>query len=124
VSAVSFPLYVFEKDDWSMLRVESPDGILHRLEAIDIEGGEYLFWDANGQGVRIAIDHNKVTGIGHRHPEMTLAEAFTRHSEAFGLNVDTTGDPEEVWLRLKEAEGRLPRGRRILSKLFGGRDTC
>jgi hypothetical protein len=94
------------------------------MEPIDIENDEYLFWDANGRNIRISIERNKVAGIAYGDAEMTLAEAFKCHSEAFGLSVETTGPPDEVWLRLKEAEARLPRRRGILSKLFGKRHTC
>ncbi len=32
-ASVSFPLFVFEKDDCSMFVVETPDGILHHIGA-------------------------------------------------------------------------------------------
>jgi hypothetical protein len=117
-SDVVFPIYGFAKDDRSMWLVENPDRILYHMEPIDIENGEYLLWDANGQSVRISIKRNKVTGITHCDSEMPLPEAFQRYSEAYGLNVDTTGPADEVWQRLKEAEARLPRRPSIFSKLF------
>lgn len=107
-----------------MRRVEGPDQVLYHMEPIDIENDEYLFWDANGRSVRISIERNKVAKIAYGDAEMTLAEAFKRHSEASGLSVEPAGPPDEVWRRLKEAEGRLPRRRGILSKLFGKRHTC
>jgi hypothetical protein len=39
--SVSFPLFVFEKDDCSMFLVETPDKVLYHLEPIDIENDEY-----------------------------------------------------------------------------------
>ena len=116
--SVSFPLFVFEKDDCSMFVVETPDRILYHMEAIDIENDEYLYWDANGRGVRISIASQQVTGIDNFGAEMPLAEAFKRHADALGLHVDTTGPSDQVWHRLQEAEGRLPRRRGLLSKLF------
>jgi len=35
--SVSFPLFVFEKDDCSMFLVEGPDKVLYNMEPIDIE---------------------------------------------------------------------------------------
>lgn len=117
-ASVSFPLFVFEKDDCSMFVVETPDRILYHMEPIDIENDEFLYWDANGRGVRISISGQQVTGIDCIGDEMPLAEAFRRHSDAFGLRVDTTGPFDQVWHRVQEAESRLPRRSGLLSKLF------
>jgi hypothetical protein len=117
--SVSFPLFVFEKDDCSMRLVESADKILFHMEPTDIENDEYLCWDALGRAVRILIGGQQVIGIAYGEAEMPLAEAFMRHSEAFSLNLDTTGPVDEVWRRLKEAEAQLPRKRGLLSRLFG-----
>jgi hypothetical protein len=116
---VSFPLFVFENDDCSMFLVEEPDRVLYHMEAIDIENGEYQCWDANGKAVRIALTGNCVTGIDHRTAEMSLSDAFKRHSDAFGLAVDTTESTEEIWRRLKEAEAQLPRRTGLLPRIFG-----
>jgi hypothetical protein len=120
VKSVSFPLFVFEKDDCSMILVETPDKVLYHMEPIDIENDEYVFWDANGKAVRISVAGQRVTGIEYGAAEITLAEAFRRHSDKFGLDADTTGTFDEVWRRLKEAESRLPRKRGLLSRLFRG----
>jgi hypothetical protein len=116
--SVSFPLFVLEKDDSSMFLVEVPDKLLYHMEPIDIENGEYICWDTNGNAVRISVAGQRVTGIEYGAAEMPLAEAFRRHSAAFGLDVDTTGPPDEIWRRLKEAESRLPRKGGLLSWLF------
>jgi len=118
---VSFPLFAFEKDDCSMFLVETPDKVLYHMEPIDIENDEYVFWDASGTAVRISVAGERVTGIEYGAAEMQLTDAFRRHSDAFGLDVDTTGRPSiEVWRRLKEAKSRLPRKRGLLSRLFRG----
>ena len=104
---VSFPLFVFEKDDCLMFLVETPDKVLYHMEPIDIENDEYVCWDSNGNAVQISIQGQRVTGIDHGAAEMPLAEAFKRHSDAFGLDVDTTGSVDEVWHRLKQALNRL-----------------
>lgn len=117
-AGVSFPLFVFEKGDYSMFVVETPDGILYHMEPIDIENGEYLCWDANGRAVRISISGQRVTGICYGQLEVPLAEAFSRYSDVHGFDVDTTGPFDQVWSRLKETESRLPRNRGLLSRLF------
>ncbi len=117
-ASVSFPLFVFEKDDYSMFVVESLDKVLYDMEPIDIKNDEYLFWDAKGRAVRISISGQRVTGICHGEPEIPLAEAFRRYSEVHGLDVDTTGPFDQVWCRLKDPASRLPRSRGLLSRLF------
>jgi hypothetical protein len=117
-ASVSFPLFVFEKDDYSMFVVETPDKVLYHMEPTDIENGEYLCWDANGRAVRISISGQRVTGICHGEPEMPLAEAFRRYSDVHGLDVDTTGPFDQVWCRLKDTESHFPRSRGLLSRLF------
>ncbi len=49
----SFPLYGFEKDDWSMFLVENENRVFYHMEPIDFENNEYLFWDAQGRDVRL-----------------------------------------------------------------------
>jgi hypothetical protein len=120
---VSFPLFVFEKDDYSMFVVETPDELLYHMQSTDIESGKYLCWDANGGAVRISISGRRVSGICHGEPEIPLAEAFRRYSDVHGLDVDTAGPFDQVWRCLKETESRLPRGRGLLSRLFRGRRT-
>lgn len=117
-ASVSFPLFVFEKGDYSMFVVEKPDKILDHMEPIDIENGEYLCWDANGRPVRISISGQRVTGICYGELEIPLAEAFRRYSDVHGLDVDTTGPFDQVWRCLKETESRLPRRRGLLSRLL------
>ena len=119
-ASVSFPLFVFEKDDYSMFVVETPDKVLYHMEPTDIENGEYLCWDASGRAVRISISGQRVTGICHGEPEIPLAEAFRRYSDVHGLDVDTTGPFDQVWCRLKDTESRSPRSRGLLSRLFRG----
>ncbi|MGC2465256.1 MAG: hypothetical protein WA517_08675, partial [Candidatus Acidiferrum sp.] len=58
--AVQYPLFVFEKDDCSMQIVEKPDELFLNLEEFDIQNDEYLFWDANGQGVCLRLSKRKV----------------------------------------------------------------
>jgi hypothetical protein len=69
---VQFPLFVFEKDDRSMYLIESPERVFHHLEAIDIENGEYLFWDSTGAGVCVGCTWkgktNRFLRTGHVAP--------------------------------------------------------
>ena len=120
--SVSFPLFVFEKDDCSMFLVETPEKVLYHMEPIDIENDEYVCWDANGKPVRILVSGQRVTGINYGAAKMSLAEAFSRHSAAFGLNVDTTGPAKDVWHRLNEAQRRFPGKAALLSRQFKRRN--
>ena len=101
-----------------MFVVETPDKVLYHMEPIDIENDEYVYWDAKGNGVRISVQGRMVIGIDRGTAEMPLTDAFKRHSDAFGLDVDTTGSIDEVWQRLKQAEDCLPRSSGLLSRLF------
>jgi hypothetical protein len=107
VNSASFPLYVFEKDDWSMFLVESPDRVCYHIEPFDFENDEYLFWDAHGRGVRLTLQGGKLTKMGtltsieEADNEISLHEAFARYSQALGVTVDTTGTLAEVWARLQ-----------------------
>jgi hypothetical protein len=121
--SVSFPLFVFEKDDCSMFLVEGPDKVLYQMEPIDIENGEYLFWDASGKCVQISLAGKRVTGIDYAAAEMSLPDAFKRHSDALGLRVETTGPADKVWHRLKEAEAQLPRNSGFMSRVFGRKQS-
>ncbi len=89
------------KDDWSMFLIESPDRALHDIEPIDFENNEYLFWDAQGQGIRLTLERGTLTGIEEAENEITIQEAFSRYSRSLGLTVDTTGPLPEVWTRLQ-----------------------
>src|SRR5271169_2387002 len=71
-----FPLFVFEKDDRSMYLIETPRRILYRLETIDIENNEYLFWDSTGAGVRISVTPSALKRIELCDQTMSLREAF------------------------------------------------
>ena len=117
-ASVSFPLFVFEKANYSMFVVETPDKIPYHMKPIDIEKGNYLCWDAKGRAVRISISGQRVTGICYGELEIPLAEAFRRYSDVHGLDVDTTGPFDQVWCRLKETESPLPRSRGFLLRLL------
>ena len=45
--AVTYRLFVVEKDGQSVQLIENPSHIC-TVEAVDILNGEYIFWDANG----------------------------------------------------------------------------
>ena len=98
---VAFPLYVFEKDDWSMFLVENPDRIFYHVEPIDFENDEYLFWDAHGRGVRLTLERGTLTNVEETRTEITIQEAFARYSHSLGVTVDTEGALAEVWARLQ-----------------------
>jgi len=113
----AFPLYVC-LDDGEVLRIESVERILYHLEAIDIENDEYMFWDANGHGLTILIEKERVIGFANAENKVTLQQAFDDYVQQLGLSVDTTGTPEEIWDKVKKAKDALPRRPSFLSRLF------
>jgi hypothetical protein len=115
---VLFPLFVLQKDNYSMFEVEAPDKILCHMKALDIENDEYLCWDAQGRPVQILISDQQVAGLAFSKAEVSLGEAFRRYSDVHGLDADTTGPLEQVWCRLKQAEVIPSRGRGLVARQF------
>jgi hypothetical protein len=113
----AFPLYVCV-DDGEVLRIESVERILYHLEAIDIENDEYMFWDANGHGLKILIEKKRVSGFANAENKITLQQAFDDYVQQLGVSVDTTGTPEEIWDKVMKAKAELPRRPSFLSRLF------
>ena len=58
--SVTYPLFVFEKDDKSIRLIENESRILYHLEAIDIENEEYVFWDSSGSGVLVTVTPTRI----------------------------------------------------------------
>jgi len=116
--SMSFPLFVFEKNDYSMFVLDTPDQILSSIGPLDIENSRYLYWDADGRAVRISITRKGMAEISQGETEMPLTEAMRRHSEVYGLDVDMTGPLDHLRVHLKQAKPRLPHGRGLWLKLF------
>jgi hypothetical protein len=120
--AVTYPLFVFEKDDQSIRRVEDPKRI-GVLEAIDIVNGEYVFWDANGNGVSVAASvttfTSKIGNVTSCVALFPLRDAFTLYAKSLGLpDFDVDGPPAEVWRRIQNEIDARPKKRSFLSRLF------
>lgn len=113
---VEFPLFVFEKDDRSMLLIERPDQLLHHLEAIDIRNDEYLFWDSTGAGISVLLGGDRVDQITRFDQSMSLSDAFEAYVKALGLEVSIEGTPIEVWRRI---QSRIPKRKSLWRSLFG-----
>jgi len=95
-----------------MFLVENPGRVWCHIEPIDFEDDEYLFWDAQGRGVRLTLERGQLTKIEEAENEITLQEAFARYSRELGATVDTTGTLSEVWARLQsnvKPQSRLSR---------------
>lgn len=88
------------------------------MEAIDIENDEYMFWDANGNGLKILIEKERVIGFANAENKITLQQAFDDYVQQLGVAVDTTGTPEEIWDKVKKAKDELPRRPSFFSRLF------
>ncbi len=90
-----------------MFLVEMPEDLWCHIEPIDFENDEYLFWDSQGRGVRLALQGGKwnrmatLTSLDEADNEITLQEAFGRYAQALGATVDTTGKLADVWARLQ-----------------------
>jgi hypothetical protein len=114
-----FPLYVYEKDDWSMFLVERPDKVLYDIEPIDFENDEYLFWDAQERSVRLTLKRGKLIAVEEAENEISLREALTRYSNALGATVDTSGPLPEVWAKLQSNVKPLTRAQSIVRNAIG-----
>lgn len=112
---VAFPLIVFEKDDRSMCLIETPDRLLYHLEAIDIENGEYVFWDATGLGVSVSVKNGSVREIALGDQQMSISDAFKEYSESYGFEVALEGTPLNVWARI---QGQLPKKKKLWERLL------
>jgi len=114
---VKFPLFAFEKDDRSMYLVESPERLLYHLEAIDIENGEYLFWDSTGKGVCVSVTRGVTEQVAFGDQAMTLPQAFEAYAQAYKLQRSQGQSPLDTWRSL---QSQLPPRGTLWSRLFGG----
>jgi hypothetical protein len=108
-----------------MRQIEEESRILYYLEAIDIEGEEYVFWDANGAGVSVAVTPTttfrtgKLKSVTASPPTFPLGDALKLYGQSIGLpETMTEGQPIEVWNRIQEELGNRPKRRGFLSKLL------
>jgi len=120
---VTYPLFVFEKDDRSMRQIEDSTRLHYHLEAIDIVNDEYVFWDANGNGVSVAASvttfKSKIGGVTACVPHFPLRDAFNLYAKTLGLpDFDVDGPPTEVWRRMQREIETCPKKRGFLSRLF------
>jgi hypothetical protein len=114
---VEFPLFVFEKDDRSMYLIEKPERLLYHLAAVDIEDGEYVFWDATGAGACVSVTHTVIEQITRCDQPMSLVNAFKAYSESLKLRVSLQGTPIEIWGRIQsQVPKRVPFWTRLFSK--------
>jgi hypothetical protein len=121
--SIKYPLFAFEKDDQSMRLIEEEGRILSWHEAIDIENDEYVFWDANGGGVFIAVSvgafKSKLKSVTSCPAAFPIQDAFILYAKTLGFpQAVAEGTPMDVWNRIQaELQGR-PKKRSLLSKIF------
>jgi hypothetical protein len=121
--SIKYPLFAFEKDDQSMRLIEDSSRILYHCEAIDIENDEYVFWDANGGGVSIAVAvgafKSKLEGVTSCPAVFPVQDALILFAKTLGLpQAVTERAPMDVWNQIQaELQGR-PKKRSFLSKMF------
>ena len=121
--AVTYPLFVFEKDNQSMRQIEDPSRLHHDLEAIDVANDEYVFWDANGSGVSVAASvttfKQKIGDVTSCVAPFPLRDAFRLYAKTVGLpDLDVEGAPSEVWSRIQKEIDARPKKRSLCPKLF------
>jgi len=115
--SVEYPIFVFEKDDHSMSLIEDESRLFYHLEAIDIENGEYVFWDAKGGGVSIQVAEGKMIGLGPGPAEFPLGDALVMFAKAEGISpAGPIASLIEEWNRIQGELSRRPK-KRILSRL-------
>ena len=120
--AVKYPLFVFEKDDQSMLQIRDATS-MDLLEGVDILHGEYIFWDADGNGVSITaskigfkLEISEATSCAALFP---LQDAFALYAKKSGFsNFVVDGSPNEVWNRIQKEIAARPKRPSLLSRLF------
>jgi len=113
----AFPLFV-RLDDGEVMQVEGYDRILYRLEAIDIENDEYLFWDANGNGVKVLINGSRIAGLQPVNNEMTVQAAISAYANQLGVAVESSGTPQDTWARLLNRKQMIASRSGLLSRIF------
>ena len=95
--SVIYPLFDFEKDDKSMRLIEDESRILSHLEAIDIENNEYVFWDASGGGLSVAVSvgafKSKLESVTSCPPAFPILDAFKEYAMSLGLRPLQMGRP-------------------------------
>jgi hypothetical protein len=116
--SVVFPIYA-RLDDGQVIRIESFQKILYRVEAVDIENDEYQFWDANGRSLKILIEKNAVSRFQNANNRLSFQQAAEMYTEQLGVPIDTSGTPDEVWAKVQKAEQSVPQRRGFLARLFG-----
>jgi hypothetical protein len=55
MSDFSFPVFVREKDDGSVIEFSTQVAMQGYLEAIDVDNGEYEAWDAKGRRLELSV---------------------------------------------------------------------
>lgn len=100
-----------------MLVINSENEIRSRLEAIDIENGEYEFWDAEGANVSVQIAMQNVIVSPAQTGALSLRDAFMNYAKSQRLlPPDEDLSPIEVWSKFKtELQGR-PRKKGLFSR--------
>jgi hypothetical protein len=98
-----------------MFLIEAPDRLLYHLEWIDIEGGEYIFWDSTGAGVCVTVKGGAIDQILPCEQSKSLSDAFEAYSHSRGLKISLQGSPCDVWTCI---QSQLPRKRSLWTRLF------
>ncbi len=101
----TYPVSVFEKDDSSMRLISAENEILSQLQAVDIDNGEYVVWDARGHGVSIGVSvgawKSKLKAVSSHTQVFPVHDAFVVYAETLGRQEPLAdGEPVEVWRQI------------------------
>jgi hypothetical protein len=93
----AFPVYLFTKDDGSVMEFPTRTAMQGYLEAIDVENEEYEAWDATGRSLNLGVGEP-----GTEWLKITSAEHFASEHEfrAIKDRAEKWKEYESLWKRV------------------------
>lgn len=90
----NFPVFIREKDGGDMFYASSIKDIQYHLERVDVEGGEFEAWDANGVPLKL-VAHDPIwldlKPLDSLTKQMDLIGAISDFAARKGVNNPDTG---------------------------------
>lgn len=110
-----------------MRLIEGENQILSDLEGVDVENKEYVFWDASGDGVSVAVSvgefKSKLLGVTSCPPAFPLRDALRTYAMNVGLpGTIPEGPPLDVWKRIQTELAARPKKWGFASRLFAKKE--
>lgn len=120
---ITYPIFGQDRDKW-MFMIDSESG-LNYLEAIDIEGKEYIGWDVRGIPIDFYLDNEeiKVRSLSEEPQVERLKQAILDYAATARPKVpfNPSGLEDNVIGLFKAVEEHVERGslRRKIRRFFG-----